>query len=229
MVQKTVLLVEDDFLNRRLSRKLLMENNYRVLEAKNCKEALEIINKEIITCAILDINLGEDQQDGISLGQQIKETFPMPFIYLTAYDNPEIIGKAIKTLPYSYLTKPFKNSDLIASIEIAIRKFKSLEYQPTILVKDGNYNFKLALDNINYIESEGNYLLFCTDEKIYKIRSTIKKILEELSASQFIQVHRAYIVNKAKIQKFNNKSVVLSGITIPVSDSYVTRLDDLLK
>ena len=35
MEQKVILLVEDDFLNRRLSKKALTENNYKVLEAKN--------------------------------------------------------------------------------------------------------------------------------------------------------------------------------------------------
>jgi DNA-binding LytR/AlgR family response regulator len=220
MEQKTILLVEDDFLNRRLSKKVLSENNYRVLEAKNAKEALEILKKETVNCAILDINLGENEQDGISLGEQITEKFSVPFIYLTAYENPDIIGKAIATSPYSYLTKPFKNSDLIASVEIAIRKFQSTEPPPEILVKDGNYHVKLRSDKINYIESDGNYLLFHTDEKIYKSRSTIKKIMEELSSSVFLHTHRAYIVNKNKIDKFNAKSVIVSGNELPVSKNF---------
>src|SRR5690606_4183357 len=106
---KTILLVEDNFLNRRLSKKVLTENNYRILEAKNAVEALEILKKESIDLAILDINLGENEKDGITLGGQIKEKFSVPFIYLTAYENPEIIKKAVSTTPYSYLTKPFKN------------------------------------------------------------------------------------------------------------------------
>lgn len=217
MEQKTILLVEDDFLNRRLSKKVLVENNYRVLEAKNAKEALRILKTETVTCAILDIHLGEDEQDGISLGRQISESFSVPFIYLTAYENPEIIGQAVSTSPYSYLTKPFKNSDLIASLEIAVRKFQSTEHLPTIMVKDGEYNVSLPLDKINYIESDRNYLLFHTDEKTYKTRSTIKKIMEELPEAFFVQTHRAYIVNKSKIEKYTAKSVVVNGYEVPVS------------
>ena len=122
MGQKTILLVEDDFLNRRHSKKTLKENNYNVLEAKNASEALDILKKESVDLAILDIHLGENEIDGITLGQQINDKFSVPFFYLTAYDNAEVIGKAISTLPYSYLTKPFKNADLIASVEIAIRQ-----------------------------------------------------------------------------------------------------------
>ena len=74
-MEKTILLVEDDFLNRRFTKKILSENGYAVSEAKNSKEALEILQKESITLAILDINLGENEQDGISLGLKIKEKY----------------------------------------------------------------------------------------------------------------------------------------------------------
>ncbi|SMC62839.1 LytR/AlgR family response regulator transcription factor [Moheibacter sediminis] len=223
MEQKIILLVEDDFLNRRVSRKTLMENNYKVLEAKNAKEALEILKKEIIDLAILDINLGENEQDGITLAKQIKEKFIIPFIYLTAYENLEIIDKAVATAPYSYLTKPFKNVDLITSVEIAIKQYGK-KYIPKILVKDGDYNVMLSIDEINYIESDGNYLVFHTDKKTYKSRSTIKHILEELSDSTFIQVHRAYVVNKTKIEKFNLKSLIIKNTEIPISRNYLEHI-----
>jgi DNA-binding LytR/AlgR family response regulator len=218
---RTILLVEDNFLNRRLCKKALTENGYAVLEAKNAAEALEVLKKEPVTLIILDINLGEHEQDGISLGEQIKEKFSVPFIYLTAYENPKIIGQAVSTSPYSYLTKPFKNSDLIASVDIAIRQsVNEKKYQPSILVKEGEYNVQLAVEDINYIESDGNYLLFHTNDKVYKVRSTIKKIMEELSEISFLQTHRAYIVNKNKISKFNSKAIMIGETAIPVSENY---------
>lgn len=221
MERKTILLVEDDFLNRRLSKKTLRENNFNILEAKNAKEALEILKKETVDLAILDINLGENEQDGITLGQQIIDKFSLPFIYLTAYDNADIIGRAVSTKPYSYLTKPYKNVDLIASVEIAIRQSAHLhKYKPSIMVKDEDYSLELSLEYINYIESDGNYLLFYTNKKTYKSRSTIKQVLEMLPESTFVQVHRAYVVNKTKIEKFNLRSLIIRNIEIPVSRNF---------
>ncbi|RZK12253.1 MAG: response regulator transcription factor [Flavobacterium sp.] len=221
MERKTILLVEDDFLNRRLSKKTLRENNFNILEAKNAKEALEILKKETVDLAILDINLGENEQDGITLGQQIIDKFSLPFIYLTAYDNADIIGRAVSTKPYSYLTKPYKSVDLITSVEIAIRQSAHLhKYKPSIVVKDVDYSLELSLEAINYIESDGNYLLFHTDKKIYKSRSTIKQVLEMLPESTFVQVHRAYVVNKTKIEKFNLRSLIIRNIEIPVSRNF---------
>lgn len=214
--KNVILLVEDDFLNRRITRKILQENNYNTLEAKNAKEALEILKKEHIDLVILDIHLGEDEQDGISLGQQINTKIQLPFIYLTAYENPEIIGMAIATTPYSYVTKPFKSIDLINAIEIAIRQSGRKNMQK-IKVKDEEFQIDLMVEEINYILSEGNYLLFYTDTKTYKLRSTIKQILTELSSDQFIQVHRAYIINKLKIEKYNRKSLYIKNVEIPIS------------
>jgi len=221
MQDKKILLVEDDFLNRRLTKKVLVENEYIVFEAKNAKEALEIIQKNTIDLAILDINLGENEQDGISFANQIREKYPIPFIFLTAYENSEVIHQAVATSPSSYLTKPFKKVELVTSVEIAIRKTNQLPTQkPTITVKDQDYFVELELDAINYIESEGNYLLFYTNEKTYKLRSTIKQILEILPENTFLQVHRAYIINKNKLDKFNAKSVVVNGVNIPATKNY---------
>lgn len=81
-------------------------------------------------------------------------------------------------------------------------------------------NAYLPIDEINHIESEGNYMLFYTDKKIYKARSTIKQVLELLPDSTFVQVHRAYIVNKTKIEKFSQKSLIIQNIEIPISRNY---------
>ncbi len=219
--QKTILILEDDFLNRRLTRKVLTENNYEVHEAKNVDLAKEILAKEKIDLAILDINLGENEQSGILLGEQIQKDFQVPFIYLTAYDNPQIIGEAIKTSPYSYLTKPFKNSDLIAAVEIALLNSKSKNNNElNIQVKDGEFKVELAIGEINYIESEGNYLLVHTDLKIFKCRSTITQILEILPKDTFIQTHRAFVVNKEKIEKFNSQTVFVKTTPVPISKKY---------
>lgn len=221
MNSKVILVVEDDFLNRRLTKKILRENDYQVLEAKNADEAVAILDKELVDLAILDINLGDGEMDGISLGNLIQNKQKVPFIYLTAYENAKVISKAVATSPYSYLTKPFKNSDLIASVELAIIKSSREDKpRPTIWVKDGEYKVELPLEEINYIESEGNYLLVHTNKKIYKCRSTIEQILKILPSTSFTQTHRAFIVNKDKIEKFSTKSVVVKNVEIPVSRNY---------
>ncbi len=226
MMPKNILLVEDDFLNRRLTKKILVLGDYNVLEAKNSREAIRFLETESIDLIILDINLGEDDVNGIELSHQINEQYQIPFIFLTAYENPEIISKALNSTPYSYLTKPFKNIDLITAIELALRK-KALTSKEirTIVVKDDDFKKELNLDDIYYLASEGNYLLIHTGDSIYKIRSTIKQIQETLPDDVFVQVHRAFIVNKSKIEKFNNKFVYINDTAIPVSRNFLDELN----
>lgn len=226
MMPKNILLVEDDFLNRRLTKKILVQSDYNVLEAKNSREALRILEAEIVDLIILDIHLGEDDVNGIELSHQINEKYRIPFIYLTAYENPEIISNALKSTPYSYLTKPFKNIDLITAIELAIRKEAlATKETRTIVVKDEDFKKELNLNDIYYLASEGNYLLIHTGDSIYKIRSTIKQMQETLPDDVFVQVHRAFIVNKSKIEKFNNKFVYVKDTAIPVSRNFLDELN----
>ncbi|CAG5008398.1 Sensor histidine kinase RcsC [Dyadobacter sp. CECT 9275] len=230
MRTKIILLVEDDFLNRRLSKKTLLENGYHIMEAKNTREAFEILKNEKVDLAILDINLGEDEQDGISLGQALQTKYTLPFLYLTAYDNNEIAKRAVATNPHSYITKPFKNIDLLTAVALAIRQYANRqERKPSVLVKANEYSVELPIEEIDFIESDGNYLLFYASGSVYKSRSTIKQILELLPETTFIQTHRAFVVNKTKIDKFNIKSLVVKNEVIPVSRNYVDDISRILK
>lgn len=68
--------------------------------------------------------------------------------------------------------------------------------------------------------------MFHTDNKTYKSRSTLRQIIDELSDTTFIQVHRAFIVNKNKIEKFNQKSVWIKNVEIPVSKNHLTNFNE---
>lgn len=227
MIQQTILLVEDDYLNRRLTKKILLKSGYRVLESKNTNEALQLIQVEKIDLAILDINLGDEKQEGITLGQQIKDQYQFPFIYLTAYANIPTFRKASVTKPYSYLTKPLKEIDLIASIEIAIGQsssFSETKSISSISVKLQDHFVDIELAAIDYIEANGNYLLCFSADKVYRYRSTIKQLLALPIDVTFVQIHRGFLVNKSKIEKYNAKNVFVNQKTIAVSRNYKKNL-----
>lgn len=229
MKEPTILLVEDNFLNRRLIKKVLSEKGYRILESKDSAEALDMLETQNIDLIILDINLGDDDMKGVVLGQMIKEKYRIPFIYLTAYETSDIIHQIVTTQPSSYLTKPFKNIDLIISVEIALQHTVYAErpqekHANHIVLKEGDYHIRLPFTEIDFIESEGNYLLISANEKIYRHRSTIKQVMDFLPENIFIQTHRAFIINKNKIQKYSSKEIIINNISIPISKKYIDHL-----
>ena len=71
----------------------------------------------------MDINL-EGEMDGIAAAEQIQLFLDSPVIYLTAYSDEETIRRAGMTLPFTYLTKPYKLRDLHSNIEMALYKKK---------------------------------------------------------------------------------------------------------
>ncbi|HEY8403444.1 MAG TPA: response regulator transcription factor [Flavobacteriales bacterium] len=222
MPTKHILIVEDDILNRRLYKKVLIENHYNVREAPNSLEANKILDSEPVDLVILDIHLGENEIDGVSLGRLIRDKYHKPFIYLTANQTKDIINEVDITTPSSYLTKPFKNEEFLASIVVAMHQYQpASKSEQTVTVKDGEYTLELALELIDYIESAGNYLMYYANNKIYKSRNTIKGILEILPSDMFIQTHRAFIVNKNKITKHNGKQLIVNGHVVPISKTFL--------
>jgi DNA-binding LytR/AlgR family response regulator len=224
---KNILIVEDDFLNRRLIKKVLSQESYRILEAMSADEALKILKSDKIDLVILDIHLGKT--DGISLGHLIKSEYALPFFYLTAYETSDIVRKAIATTPMGYLTKPFKSVDLINTVELALRAVED-QPSPCLIVKDEDLNIRLPFVRISYLESDGNYLLVHCDQEVYRYRSTIKQVMDVLPSELFLQSHRAFVVNKNKVTKYNSKVLILGDtVQIPISKNFVQHVHQHLE
>ena len=71
---------------------------------------------------LMDIRL-QGSMDGITAGAEIYRCFSSPVIFLTAHSDDETLARAKLVSPYSYLIKPFKDSDLKSAIEIAHHKY----------------------------------------------------------------------------------------------------------
>jgi PAS domain S-box-containing protein len=73
--------------------------------------------------AMMDINLKGDM-DGVTAARILRERFDIPVIYLTAHADPETLSRAKLAEPLGYIVKPFQETELRASIEIALHKRK---------------------------------------------------------------------------------------------------------
>lgn len=73
--------------------------------------------------AIVDINLGNNM-DGLEVAAHIHEKCDFPFVYLTSYSSSSVLDKAKKTHPMGYIVKPFDESDLFSTLEIALYNYR---------------------------------------------------------------------------------------------------------
>jgi putative two-component system response regulator len=65
--------------------------------------------------------------DGIEAARQIKDSYNIPVVYITAYADEKTLGRAMITDPFGYLIKPFEERELHSTIEMALHKHGSTE------------------------------------------------------------------------------------------------------
>ena len=78
---------------------------------------------------MLDINLA-DYNDGVSLGHYLLKTDNIPFLYLTANNDAVTMERARATRPHGFLVKPFKEQDVLSTIEIVLHNHNHNKIDP---------------------------------------------------------------------------------------------------
>jgi len=113
-----VLIVEDQFIEANDLQLMLGKAGYHVCGiANSVQKAKEMIEKERPDLVLLDIFL-KGKLTGIDLARQLKED-QTAFVYLSANSNEEVLAAAKATQPDGFLVKPFREKDVLVTLEIA--------------------------------------------------------------------------------------------------------------
>ena len=160
-----VLIVEDQFIEANNLEIMLEEAGYLVCGmAKSVPEAIKIIDTKIPDLALVDIQL-KGGLSGIDLAVILKQR-NIPFIFVSANSDHDTLIKAKATQPYGFIVKPFRERDLIVTLEIAqYRHENSLD---AALIKEDK--FRKSIQDI--VKMEGS-----VTDKMYQISKTMQVIL----------------------------------------------------
>lgn len=128
-LKKRILIVEDQFIEAHDLQLILEKANYEVTGiARSVEQALEQIEIEKPDLVFLDIML-KGKRDGIELAHILKEKH-IGFIFISANSSKSILDEAKTTQPYGFIVKPFREQDVLTTLEIAFyRQQYSLESQ----------------------------------------------------------------------------------------------------
>jgi len=117
-MKEKILIVEDQFVEADYLRLMLEQSGYIVIGiARSVTQAEDMIKKERPGFVLLDIFL-KGKQTGIDLAGQLAED-NIPFVYLSANSSEDVLNMAKATQPYGFLVKPFREKDLLVTLEIA--------------------------------------------------------------------------------------------------------------
>jgi|SRR5450432_2488271 len=126
-----ILIVEDQFIEANNLRLILDRAGYTILPlAASFVEAMETLERHKPDMVLLDIYL-EGTLTGIDFARVLVGR-QLPFVYLTANSNRKIFLAAKATKPYGFLVKPFRQRDVLATLEVALELHSALQKKPFI-------------------------------------------------------------------------------------------------
>ena len=122
-MNKKILIVEDEFIVANDLSLMLRRAGYSICGiADSVPEAREIILRENPDLVLLDIQL-KGKLTGIDLALELKQR-QIAFVYLSALSNQSILEAAKVTQPYGFLVKPFREKDILVTLDIAWYRHK---------------------------------------------------------------------------------------------------------
>jgi len=219
--------VDDSSIQRMIITKLV--NNHQNLnlvgDFSNAIEAKSCMSIHSVDLIFLDIEMpiisGFDFLDGLKLKPQI--------IFITSKAD-----YAVKAFDYDatdYLQKPISVERFDASVKRALDMYRLRnevqdEEGDFIFIKSNLKKLKIFTSKIKWIEAYGDYVKVVTDEDSNLVLSTMKSFEQDLDKDRFLRVHKSYIVNIEKIERFNSKFAEIGITKIPLSRN---KKDDLKK
>ncbi|HLM60722.1 MAG TPA: LytTR family DNA-binding domain-containing protein [Pyrinomonadaceae bacterium] len=251
------LIVDDMILARkRLRRVLRQDAEIEIIgECADGREAVEAVERMKPDLMFLDVQMPE--MDGFEAMAEIAAANAPVVIFVTAFDHFAL--RAFEVHALDYLLKPFDAERLKKTVERAkeqIKKrgandgaqaaderllalLKDVKTEPKYLrrltVKSRGRTIFLTVDDIDYVEAEGNYLTLQVGKEAHLIRSAMHQLEEKLDPEKFARIHRSTIINLDRVKEmhpmFNGDQLVImkNGKELTLSRNYRDRLKDLLE
>ena len=171
-----ILVVEDEKGIREAIQIYLKNQGYRVFLAENGQEGLNIIKRETINLAVVDIMM--PVMDGITMTMEVRKDYDFPIIFLSAKseDIDKITGLNIGA--DDYITKPFGSMELLARVRSQLRR-----YEQILMLKEhavSSVNREEEIYSIGALELNSMTKEVRVDNQIVKLRPKEFMILELL-------------------------------------------------
>lgn len=239
-----VILIDDEPLSREIVKAYLREYPQVevVQECNDGFEGLKAIQQHKPDLIFLDIQM--PKISGFEMLELLEK--PVPVIFITAFDEYAI--KAFEANAVDYLLKPFSDD----RFKKAVDKFLEKQHSPTatqkvveamaitpqqqnrVVVKTGAKVKIIPVHDIHYIEADDDYVRIVTDEGQFLKNKTMGFYEQTLDVSQFVRVHRSYIIQIKHItriepyQKETHLAILKNGKQIPVSKTGYGKLKEIL-
>ena len=209
--------------------------------AKSCYNALEAadyLHEHKVDLIFLDLNMPKMK------GFEFLKTLVAPpkVIVTTAYSEFALEGFELNVT--DYLLKPFSFERFLKAVNKATacmhpasQKASSTSELPvlennagTIFLHENKKYVQVQIDDILFLEASGNYVKVITSSGTITVRETIAEMLDILSAGEFLQVHKSFVVAVGHIKSVQGNRIFLKeNHNIPIGKVYKMNVNGLFK
>ncbi len=246
------LIVDDEPLARERIRELLSrESDIDVIgECREGREAVEVIRRDKPALLFLDVQIPE--LDGFEVVRSLGEGEMPVTVFVTAYDQYAL--QAFEVHAVDYLLKPFDEERFKRALDRARKAIQAANghgfsdkllallqdlktpqgFLERIVVKNAGRLSFLRADEIDWIESSGNYVSLHVGHESHLLRETMNGLEERLDPARFVRIHRTAIVRIEQIKELHPlfhgeyEVVLREGTRLTLSRGYRDRLPGLL-
>ena len=213
-----VVVVDDEDLPRQRVRDLVNGHASLTLagEAADGAQALDVIVAERPDLVFLDIQMPE--LDGFQVVAAFDDVAPA-IVFVTAYDHYAI--RAFEIDAVDYLLKPITQERFDAAVERVLGRVEQRDtvqqvralaeqmnerrgYATRFVARRGGRHYFVRVNDIDWLESNGNYVRLHTGETSHLIREPMKGVETRLDPRQFVRVHRSIMVAIDRIQSIES-------------------------
>jgi len=237
-----VAIVDDEALARAVLREYLtpIHDVEIVAECANGFEAVKVVSELHPDLLFLDVQM--PKLDGFEVLELVGRDVAVVFV--TAYDEYAI--RAFDVHAVDYLLKPFSAERLGEALARARERLQRGERQPVqdlttaarhggsrtgrVLVRDGSRVHVLAIDKIDYVQAQDDYVAFRCEGKEYLKEQTLAQAEATLDPARFVRIHRSFLLNLDRLarvetdERENRFAILVDGRRLPVSRSGYVRL-----
>jgi len=243
-MNSSILIADDEPLARRSLRTHLSQLGWttQIYEAKDGKSAIAIANEHRPELLFLDVVM----PGATGLQVLARLDYEPKVVFTTAHDQYAVTAFELGAL--DYLLKPFgqerlsrvlqriESTDWISSVPFASRAQEALDRRPylsRIFVRDGNRIVPIALAELERAQGADDYVTVHTLNREYLVSVRLSELETQLSAVNFLRVHRSHIINLELIESIEPydanrvKVVMKSGARIVASRTGSKKLRNL--
>ncbi|WP_028889050.1 LytR/AlgR family response regulator transcription factor [Tenacibaculum ovolyticum] len=196
----------------------------------NAMEAMQFLNDNTVDFMFLDINM--PKLKGLDFLKTLSK--PPKTIITTAYKEHALEGFELNVT--DYILKPFSFDRLVKAVnkvsesqntKTIIKEVANTVDSTRFFVKGDKKHHQINLKDLLYIEAYGNYTkLFLKDEMIVS-HEKISHYEEILDASNFLRVHKSFIVAIDKIKFIEGNRILIDIHKIPIGQTYKSSINKL--